>query len=411
MTETVATSPDAGPNSTFPVLRGCPLDAPEEYGQMREQGPLVKVTTIAGQQVWWATNHGTARAILADTRFSSDRTRDGYPLFFADEKVRETIRQQPRPVMIGMDGADHSRTRRSAIGEFTVKRLAALRPRIQEIVEEFVDGMLASEDRPVDLVQALSLPVPSLVICELLGVPYADHDFFQQRSGALLSRSTGPEQRQLLIGELRDYLGRLIDAKTAEPADDMLSRLIAKQRETGELDREELVSMGFILLIAGHETTANMISLGTIGFLENPEQLAAIKADPAKIPMAVEEMLRYFSIADTVTRVAAQDVEIDGVTVRAGEGVIASTMAANRDSGTFADADKLDIERGARHHVAFGYGPHQCLGQNLARQELEIVFETLFRRIPNLKLAASLDDIPFKNDALIYGVYQLPVTW
>jgi cytochrome P450 len=313
--------------------------------------------------------------------------------------------------MIGMDGADHSRTRRSAIGEFTVKRLAALRPRIQEIVDEFVDEMLAREDRPVDLVQALSLPIPSLVICELLGVPYADHDFFQQRSGKLLSRSTGPEQRQAVVTELRAYLGGLIDAKTAEPADDLLSRLIAKQQEIGDPDREELVGMAFLLLVAGHETTANMISLGTVGFLENPEQLAAIKDDPAKIPMAVEEMLRYFSIADMVTRVAAQDVEIGGVTVKAGEGVIASTMSANRDSGTFADADKLDIERGARHHVAFGYGPHQCLGQNLARQELEIVFETLFRRIPNLKLAASLEDIPFKDDGLVYGVHRLPVTW
>ncbi|HEV3358338.1 MAG TPA: cytochrome P450 [Pseudonocardiaceae bacterium] len=411
MTETVSTRPDARPNSTFPVLRRCPVAAPEEYGQLREEGPLVKVTTVAGQQVWWATTHGTARAILADPRFSSDRTRDGYPLFFTDAKVRENVRNQPRFVMIGMDGADHSRTRRSAIGEFTVKRLAALRPRIQEIVDEFVDEMLAREDRPVDLVQALSLPIPSLVICELLGVPYADHDFFQQRSGKLLSRSTGPEQRQAVVTELRAYLGGLIDAKTAEPADDLLSRLIAKQQEIGDPDREELVGMAFLLLVAGHETTANMISLGTVGFLENPEQLAAIKDDPAKIPMAVEEMLRYFSIADMVTRVAAQDVEIGGVTVKAGEGVIASTMSANRDSGTFADADKLDIERGARHHVAFGYGPHQCLGQNLARQELEIVFETLFRRIPNLKLAASLEDIPFKDDGLVYGVHRLPVTW
>ena len=411
MTETVSTRSNAGSNSTFPVLRRCPVAAPEEYGELREEGPLVKVTTIAGQRVWWATTHGTARAILADRRFSSDRTRDGYPLFFADEKVRENVRAQPPVVMIGMDGADHSRTRRTAIGEFTVKRLAALRPRIQQIVDEFVDAMLAGEDRPVDLVQTLSLPVPSLVICELLGVPYTDHDFFQTRSAALLSRSTGPAQRQALIAELREYLGRLIDAKTAEPADDLLSRLITKQHETGDLDRDELVSMGFLLLIAGHETTANMISLGTLGFLENPEQLAAIKADPAKIPMAVEEMLRYFSIADLVTRVAAEDVEIGGVTVRAGEGVIASTMAANRDSGTFADADKLDIDRGARHHVAFGYGPHQCLGQNLARQELEIVFETLFRRIPNLALAAPLDEIPFKDDGLIYGAHQLPVTW
>ena len=411
MTETVSITPEDATGTPFPPVRRCPVAAPEEYGQLRDEGPLVKVTTIGGETVWWATTQPAARAILADARFSSDRKRDGFPIFVADQRVRENIQRQPPIVMIGMDGSEHSRTRRSAIGEFTVKRLAGLRPRIQQIVDEFIDAMLASEDRPVDLVKALSLPVPSLVICELLGVPYADHDFFQERSGALLSRNTDVAHREALVQELRDYLGDLVDAKTADPADDMISRLIAKQQETGAIDKAELVGMSFLLLVAGHETTANMISLGTIGFLENPEQLAAITADPAKIPMAVEEMLRYFSIADTVTRVATEDIEVSGVTIKAGEGVVASTMAANWDSGTFADADQLDIERGARHHVAFGYGPHQCLGQNLARQELEIVFETLFRRIPNLRLAATIDDIPFKNDGIVYGAYQVPVTW
>jgi cytochrome P450 len=411
MTETVSTRPGNTAHGTFPPARRCPVAAPEEYTELREEGPLVRVTTVAGETVWWATTHTTARAILADTRFSSERTREGFPLFIANQAAREDIRRQPRFVMIGMDGADHSRTRRSAIGEFTVKRLATMRPRIQEIVDESIDALLAREDRPVDLVQALSLPVPSLVICELLGVPYADHDFFQGRSGRLLNRNTEQDERQKVVAELRGYLGELVDAKTAQPADDLISRLIEKQREAGAIDREELVGMSFLLLVAGHETTANMISLGTMGFLENPEQLAAIKADRTKIPMAVEEMLRYFSIADAVPRVATEDVEIGGVTVKAGEGVIASTMSANRDDGTFAGADELDIERGARHHVAFGYGPHQCLGQNLARQELEVVFETLFRRIPNLRLAASLDDIPFKDDGLVYGAYRLPVTW
>ncbi|HEX4221366.1 MAG TPA: cytochrome P450 [Pseudonocardiaceae bacterium] len=408
MTETVVATPAEG---TFPPVRRCPVAAPQEYRELRGEGPLVRVTTIAGESVWWATTHAEARAILADPRFSSDRTRDGFPLFVADPRARENIRKQPRFIMIGMDGADHSRTRRSAIGEFTVKRLASMRPRIQQIVDECIDAMLAREDRPVDLVRALSLPVPSLVICELLGVPYADHDFFQERSGHLLRRTTDVAQREKIVTELREFLGKLVDARAAQPADDMISRLIEKQREAGEIDREELVGLSFLLLVAGHETTANMISLGTIGFLENPEQLAAIKADPAKIPMAVEEMLRYFSIADAVPRVAGEDVEIGGVTIKAGEGVIASTMSGNWDSDKFADADELDIERGSRHHVAFGYGPHQCLGQNLARQELEVVYETLFRRIPELKLAASLDEIPFKDDGLVYGAYRLPVSW
>jgi cytochrome P450 len=289
--------------------------------------------------------------------------------------------------------------------------MAALRPRIQEIVDEFIDKMLAS-DQPVDLVQALSLPVPSLVICEMLGAPYEDHEYFQKRSSRLISRSTSPEERADAFDELRGYMDKLITIKESSPGDDLFSRQIAQQREEGEIDHESLVSMGFLLLLAGHETTANMISLGTVGFLHNPAQLAAIKADPSKTPLAVEEMLRYFTIVELVTsRVATEDVEIGGVTIKADDGVVVSGLSANWDPAVFAEPDELDVERGARHHIAFGYGPHQCLGQNLARLELEIVFNTLFRRIPELRLAVPVDDIAFKSDANIYGVYELPVTW
>jgi cytochrome P450 len=166
-----------------------------------------------------------------------------------------------------------------------------------------------------------------------------------------------------------------------------------------------------MLLVAGHETTANMISLGVVALLKDPEQLAALQADPTKILMAVEELLRYFSIADPIPRLATEDVEVGGVTIKAGEGVIASGFAANFDPDAFTDAAEFDVERGTRSHVAFGYGPHQCLGQNLARQELEIVFETLFRRIPELKLAIPIEDIPFKEDGGLYGIHELPVAW
>jgi cytochrome P450 len=396
----------------YPPIRRCPVAAPQEYAQLREEGPLVQVTTIAGEQVWWATTHPLARAIMADTRFSSDRKKDGYPLFVADPRARENIRSQPPVIMIGMDGAEHSRTRRSAIGEFTVKRLAGMRPRIQQIVDETIDAMLAREERPVDLVQALSLPVPSLVICELLGVPYADHDFFQERTSRMLRRTTGSAERQRCVDEVRDYLDRLLTEKDADPGDDLFSRQIERQRTEGTLDHGELVSMAFLLLLAGHETTANMISLGVIGLLNNPEQLAAIRADPAKTPLAVEELLRYFTIVEVATsRVATEDVEVGGVTIKAGDGVVVSGLSANWDPAVFGSPAELDVERGARHHIAFGYGPHQCLGQNLARQELQIVFDTLFRRIPDLKLAVPVDDIAFKTDANIYGVYELPVTW
>ncbi|GLY85437.1 cytochrome P450 [Actinoallomurus iriomotensis] len=395
----------------LPVPRRCPFTQPAEYARLREQGPISKVRLAGGAEAWWVSGYEEGRAILADRRFSSDRRKDNFPIVDSDRAIRERFRSQP-PSMIGMDGAEHAAARRAVVGEFTVRRLAALRPRIQQIVDRFIDDMLATDERPVDLVKALSLPVPSLVICELLGVPYTDHDFFQARTAAMIRRTTAPEERQRAVDELRAYLAELITHKESHLGDDLYSRQIDKQREEGTLDHAALVSMAFLLLLAGHETTANMISLGVLGLLNRPDQLAVIKADPDKTPMAVEELLRYFSIVEMVTsRVATEDVEIGGVTIKADEGVVISGLSANWDPAIFDDPADLDVERGARHHISFGYGPHQCLGQNLARIELQIVFDTLFRRIPTLRLAAPVDALPFKADANVYGAYEVPVTW
>ena len=393
----------------LPVERGCPFAPPAEYERLREQAPISKVRLTSGGEAWWVSGHEEGRAILADGRLSSDKRKDGWPLFTLDAATLQQFRSQP-PLMLGMDGAEHSAARRPVIGEFTVRRLAALRPRIQDIVDHSIDDMLAADQRPVDLVQALSLPVPSLVICELLGVPYTDHDFFQSRT-TMLAR-TSLEDRQRALAELRAFIDDLVTRKESEPGDDLFGRQIARQRQKGTVDHAGLVSLAFLLLTAGHETTANMISLGVVGLLSHPEQLALVKADSGRTPMAVEELLRYFTIADTVTsRVATEDVEIGGVSIKAGEGVIVSTLSANWDPAVFNNPAELDVERGARHHLAFGFGPHQCLGQNLARMELQIVFDTLFRRIPTLRLAAPVEDLPFKTDAAVYGADELPVTW
>ncbi|MEV6039683.1 cytochrome P450 [Nonomuraea sp. NPDC052116] len=390
----------------LPVERGCPFTPPAAYERLREQAPISKVRLAGGGEAWWVSGHEEARAVLVDGRFSSDKRKDGFPLFTLDAATLQQLRSQP-PLMLGMDGAEHSAARRAVIGEFTVKRLAALRPRIQDIVDHFIDDMLAADQRPVDLVQALSLPVPSLVICELLGVPYSDHDFFQSRTTMMVSR-TSMEDRRRAFADLRAYIDDLVTRKEFEPGDDLFGR----QRQEGTLDHASLVSLAFLLLTAGHETTANMISLGVVGLLSHPEQLALVTADPGRTPMAVEELLRYFTIADGVTsRLATEEVEIGGVSIKAGEGVIVSMLSANWDPAVFKDPGELDVERGARHHLAFGFGPHQCLGQNLARMELQIVFDTLFRRIPTLRLAAPAEDLPFKTDAVIYGVHELPVTW
>ncbi|SCL26011.1 cytochrome P450 [Micromonospora inyonensis] len=387
----------------LPLERTCPYAPPAEHLQLQRDAPVARVTLPDGSWAWALSRLDDIRAVLTDPRFSSDRRREGYPLVTAE--LRAAFSSE-RPSMIGLDPPEHGAARRAVVGEFTVRRMNALRPRIQQIVDECIDAMLAGPC-PTDLVAALSLPVPSLVICELLGVPYADHEFFQSRSATLLGRSTPTVERRAAVTEVREYMAGLIAEKTRTPADDLLGRQIARGADPGEL-----AGLGFLLLVAGHETTANMISLGTMALLERPEALAALKDDPAVTPRAVEELLRYFTIAELATsRVAREDVEVGGVLIRAGEGVITLANTANRDPAAFAHGDTLDIGRQARHHLAFGFGPHQCLGQNLARIELQIVFDTLFARVPGLALAAPVEELPFKDDAGVYGLYSLPVTW
>ena len=298
-------------------------------------------------------------------------------------------------------------------GTFAIRRVEALRPSIQRIVDEHIDALLAGP-RPVDLVQTFALPVPSLVICHLLGVPYADHDFFQRRARVLVGRDQAVEAVLAAQDELTEYLEGVIAGKLLEPADDLLSKLAREHVATGELSRRDTAHMAVLLLIAGHETTANMIALGTLALLEHPDQLAALRDtdDPALIAGAVEELLRYLTITHSGRRrVALQDIEIDGQTIHAGEGIVLATDAANRDEDAFAEADRLDVHRDARSHLAFGFGVHQCLGQPLARVELQIVYGTLYAASPACELAVPLEQIPFKHDSNVYGVYELPVTF
>lgn len=393
----------------FPVSRTCPFDPPAEYAKLRAEAPISEVVLPTGARAWLVTRHADVRHILADPRFSADRRNPGFP---AQDAAVGAIASGRRPPLLSMDDPEHAQARRSVVGEFTVAKVQKLEPRIQQITDSHIDAMLDG-DRPADLVRALCLPVPSQVACELLGVPYADHEFFQTRSAVMAGRLGSREEIMNAHREMRAFLDGLVAAKENDPpGDDLLSRLIAKQRAAGTVDHDGLVGMAGLLLAAGHETTANMISLGVLGLLQNPDQRAAIRNDPAKTPQAVEELLRYFTIGGSGPgRVALEDVEIGGVLIRAGDGVIALAQAANRDPDAFDDPNTLDVTRGARHHVAFGFGTHQCLGQNLARAELRIVFDTLFRRVPTLRLAAEFEALHFKDPANIFGLYHLPVTW
>jgi len=394
--------------SAFPYPRTCPLRPPQEYASLRADQPITKVTLASGRSAWLLTRHEHIRQLLASPDVSSNLAHPGYPLHF---NAPTEVLERQRPVMLSMDPPVHTAQRRSVAAEFTVKRVLQLRPRFQEIVDECLSVMLAGEG-PVDLVEALALPVPSLVICELLGIPHDDRPFFQGRTKKLVSVDVDPQERMTAYQELHAYFDTLITAKEADPGDGLLGRLVLKNRETGTFDHGGLVGMANVLLVGGYETTANMISLGTVALLENPDQLAKLKTDPGLVPQAVDELLRYWSIADQVTsRVALADIEIGGVLIRSGEGVMGLSASGNYDEAVFSAPDRLDIDRGGRHHLGFGHGIHQCIGQNLAKLELEVVFNTLFARIPGLKLAVPAAELPFKDSSGVYGLHRLPVTW
>jgi len=296
------------------------------------------------------------------------------------------------------------------IPHFTVKRMNRMRPRLQEIVDQRMDALLAA-DPPVDVVEAIAVPVPSIAICELLGVPYQDHDFFETETRKLVIRTSG-EIAAAALAELRRYLDELITRTQAEGGEGLIAELVARQLEPGLIDRETLVKLCSIMLTAGHETTANVITLGLLALLEHPDQFAALRADPDLVPDAVEEILRYVSVADIMGRVAAADFVVRGRRIRAGDALFLTNSAINRDPEAFPEPDRFDIRRGPRLHSGFGYGVHQCIGQNLARAELDIVFRALVTRLPEtVRPAVPVSEITPKGPAGPQGVLGLPITW
>ncbi|GFE36195.1 cytochrome P450 [Streptomyces tubercidicus] len=385
--------------------RTCPYHPPASYQPLREDGPLTQVTFYDGRKVWAVTGHTAARALLSDQRISADRQNPAFPI----PSERFAAIRRVRTPLIGVDDPEHNTQRRMLIPSFSVKRVAALRPEIHRIVDGLLDRMLA-QGPPAELVSAFALPVPSMVICALLGVPYADHEFFEEESRRILRGRTSEEAEDARV-KLEEYFAGLITAKQKKPGDGLLDELIEDRLRTGSLTHEELVRLAMILLVAGHETTANMISLGTFTLLEHPGQLAQLRAEEGLMPAAVEELLRFLSIADGVLRVAKEDIETGGQVIRAGDGVVFPTSLINRDDTAYPSPDELDLSRSARHHVAFGFGIHQCLGQNLARAELEIALRSLFTRLPELRLAAPAAEIPFKPGDTLQGMIELPLTW
>lgn len=401
--------------SEFPVPHGLPqhrdagpFDPPSEITRLREARPVSPLIFPDGHEGWVVTGYEAVRRLLADTRFSSRQ--DLGIVHVAYETPGMPVQTEPSPqipgLFVAMDPPDHTRLRRKLTGAFTVKRMKQLEDHIIEITERQLDEM-ARLTPPVDLVTEFALPVPSLVICELLGVPYEDRATFQVNSAQSLVKDQELEQKMAAYGAMTSYLADLVMRKRAEPGEDILSDLARDE----DLGIEELVGIAFLLLLAGHETTANMLALGTFALLEHPGQLAELRADPELVPNAVEELMRYLSVADIFYRYATEDIELCGETIGKGSTVVISLLAANRDPLRFDNPDTLDVHRTARGHVSFGHGVHLCLGQQLARLEMRAGFTGLLRRFPTLELAVPAADVKLKADMNIYGVHELPVTW
>ncbi len=394
----------------FPLRREAPFAPPAAYLRWREDEPVKQVRLANGTPAWVLTRHEDVRDMLGNldlTELTADRMNPKFP------KLRSgVIGLSTDSNIVFMDEPEHGRMRRMLSPSFTAKKVNAMRPGIQQTVDNVLDQMIAGGS-PTDLHRALSMPVPSLVICQLLGTPYEDHELFQTLTGQLLSRATTREDFAAALTQLADYLGDVVETKTKNPSpDDMIGQLIIEHVRPGNLRPKQVVGLSMLMLVAGHETTGNTISMGVLHLLREPDLLEPLRRDPALIPATVEELLRVHSINDLVTlRLAAKDIEIRGCPIKAGEGIIGLGAAANHDPDAFPDPHKVDPSRASRSHLGFGFGVHACIGQNLARAELEIVFTSLLRRVPTLRLATPFEQLSFKHDGFVFGVYELPVAW
>ncbi|MDP9794132.1 cytochrome P450 [Catenuloplanes nepalensis] len=386
--------------AALPTVRtaGRPFDPPED---LFTRPPLSRLTYPDGHEGWLVTSHALVREVLADPRFSVRPELRHLPILGAPGGAGPV----PPGVFTAMDAPEHTRYRRLLTGQFTVRRMRALAGRVEEITAAHLEAMERGGDT-ADLVTALALPIPAQVICELLGVPYEDKAQFQDQALALVRLGADPAQQAAAYGAIYGYLAGLVAAKRAAPTDDLLGDLTRS-----DLTDEELINIGFVLLGAGLDTTANMLALGAFALLDHPAQLALLRADPGIAAQAVDELLRYLSIIPFTVRTALEDVDLQGERIEAGQTVTVSIPAANRDPARFADPDTLDLLREAGSHVAFGHGIHQCLGQQLARVELQVALPALVTRFPSLRLAVPATDVAMRTDMLIYGVHALPVTW
>ena len=376
-----------------------------EVEALRASGETARVATPFGHEATMFSRYADVRELHGDpSRFRLDGVPAPPALIAAGRDTAEFRRRQAGN-LLGQDPPDHTRLRRMLTGEFTVKRMKRLVPRVEEIVTEHLDAM--EQAGRAELVTDFALPVPSMVICELLGVPYDDRAEFTERSALSLDSTISAPERMRLADESRAYMTSLVDRHRADPGEDLLGMLIREHSD--DVSDDELIGIGNLLLVAGHETTSNMLSLGTLALLEHPDQLARVRDDPSAVDAAVEELLRWLTVVHGgFPRAVVEDTTIGGHPVARGELVISSLAAANHDPEVVDRPDDLDITRAPAPHLAFGHGIHHCLGAPLARIEMRVAFPALLNRFPDLHLAGEPE---FRHRTLIYGLRRLPLAW
>jgi cytochrome P450 len=391
----------------FPTITKQGLDPDPLLAELRATAPIARVQLPYGEPCWVLTRYEDVRAMLADPRFSRAAT-------IGTDVGRMAEFFPIEDSILGMDAPEHTRIRRLVSATFTARRMQALRGRAQDVVDGLLDEMEKTEP-PVDFVQAVALPLPITMICELLGVPFEDRERFHGWADIFMT-SSGHSVEELLDahGQLTGYLADLIASRRVEPTDDILGALVAARDEDDAVITEgELVSLAMAILVAGYETTANQLGKFVLCLLDHPDQLAILRAHPELTANAVEELMRLIplSAGAQIAYLATEDVELGGVLIRAGDGVMASTASANRDESVFPHAHELDIERPDIFQLGFGHGAHFCLGAHLARVEMQVALESLLARFPNLRLAVPTADVPWKDGSAVWGLEALPLSF
>ncbi|WP_276207683.1 cytochrome P450 family protein [Paludifilum halophilum] len=380
------------------------------YAELRAKDPVYRITMPDGQTGWVITRYQDAVSALKDNRL----VKNPRGLISSEDMVLSTMeRDFITRHMLSSDPPDHTRLRSLVHKAFTPRMIEGLRQRIEQIVHGLLDE--AEQRKRMDLIDDFAFPLPIIVICEMLGIPVQDRDRFREWSNAVIRATNHPERMQEAVPSIRafiDYLRDLFDKRRGRPGDDLISALLHVESEGEQLTENELYSTVFLLIVAGHETTVNLIGNGVLALLEHPDQMDKLKNDPGLIRSTIEEMLRFYSPVEVATnRWAAEEVELHGKRIPKGDMVLVVLASANRDENRFDEPDRFDITRGANRHIAFGMGIHYCLGAPLARLEGEIAVNTLLQRMPDLRFGVDPKTLKWRPSYLMRGLIHLPVTW